>query len=114
MISYKTYMLGDQYRSSVTDDLTMVAVVSQTSIKNSTAPRFSVKIWNAVQEASNEAKRIRLRGNELPRTNRPIITESSGESEPKATLPDTASHTEVVPVTKNSKKADARPGWNSS
>lgn len=111
MSSYKTYMLGDQYRSSVTDDLTMVAVVSQTSIKNSTAPRFSVKIWNAVQEASNEAKRIRLRGNELPRTNRPIITESSGESEPKATLPDTASHTEVVPVTKNSKKADARPGW---
>ena len=111
MSSYKTYMLGDQYRSSVTDDLTMVAVVSQTSIKNSTAPRFSVKIWNAVQEASNEAKRLRLRGKELPRTNRPVITENIGEPEPEAVLPDTTSQTAMIPATKNSSKVVAGLSW---
>lgn len=111
MDSYKTYMLGDQYRSSVTDDLTMVAVVSQTSIKNSTAPRFSVKIWNAVQEASNEAKRLRLRGKELPRTNRPVITENIGEPEPEAVLPDTTSQTAMIPATKNSSKVVAGLSW---
>lgn len=65
--SYKDYMLSEKYRERVTDDLTLIAVVSNAGIQQAKRPRFSMKIWNAVQEASNEAKELRLRSKALPR-----------------------------------------------
>lgn len=59
---YKTYMLGNKYREVVTDDLTLIAVVSRTAINQAVHPTFSAKIWNAIQEASSEARRQLLHG----------------------------------------------------
>lgn len=66
--AYREYLLSEPYRKHVTDDLTLIAVVSNDSIRQASHPRFSMKIWNAVQEASSEAKLLQLRGKPVPKT----------------------------------------------
>lgn len=58
---YKAYMLSDAYRSIVSDDLTLIAVVSNRLIANAQRPRFSPKIWNTIQQESDNAKELLLR-----------------------------------------------------
>lgn len=90
--TYKTYLLSEQYRKHVTDDLTLIAVVSNEGIRQAEHPRFSTKIWNAVQEASSEAKLLKLRGKPLPRTSHvssPAMTAKAVPSEkPAAPVPE--------------------------
>lgn len=44
---YYTYMGGDQYRQSVTDDLTMVVVTNQSELCNKNLPVFDEEEWKA-------------------------------------------------------------------
>lgn len=63
---YLDYMNSENYRSQVTDDLTMVAVVSKAQLAVSNRPRFSMKIWDTVQEESTAARKLLLNHKPLP------------------------------------------------
>ena len=93
--SYKAYMLSEKYRETVTDDLTMVAVVSRAAMKSAVHPKFSIKIWNAVQEASNEAKRQLLHGKPISRSSIRKKTEILGVPTENSSL-----HTESAELVK--------------
>lgn len=63
---YKAYLLSDAYRTSVTDDLTMVCVVSNEGIRSSRRPEFNTRIWRTIEEESTKARRLRLASKSLP------------------------------------------------
>lgn len=52
--SYKEWLMSEEYRKKVTDDMTLVAVVNQAEIKRSVRPEFSEEIW---QKTQHEKKR---------------------------------------------------------
>ena len=66
MDKYTQFMLSDDYRKAVTDDLTMVAVVSNKKIKTAQKPKFNVKIWEAVSSESSKARKLALRRKPVP------------------------------------------------
>lgn len=66
MDRYTRFLLSDDYRRSVTDDLTLVAVVSNKGMKAARKPKFSVKIWEAVSSESSKAKKLALRQKPIP------------------------------------------------
>lgn len=47
---YYTYMCGEEYRQSVTDDLTMIVVTNQRELSNKYFPIFDEEEWNAKTE----------------------------------------------------------------
>lgn len=63
---YKAYLLSDEYRASVTDDLTMVCAVSSEGIQKGIHPPFSEKIWRTIEEESAQYRTLRLAGKPVP------------------------------------------------
>lgn len=63
---YIGYLTSPEYRAGVTDDLTLVAVVSRKQIAGAKHPKFSMAIWDTIQRESNAARRQLLRHRELP------------------------------------------------
>lgn len=62
---YLDYLKSPAYRAAVTDDLTLAAVVSREQLAAGKHPRFSMQIWNTVQEESRAARR-RLLNHKAP------------------------------------------------
>ncbi|MGN1028400.1 MAG: protein phosphatase 2C domain-containing protein [Faecousia sp.] len=62
---YLDYLKSPAYRAAVTDDLTLAAVVSREQLAAGKHPRFSMRIWNTVQEESRAARR-RLLNHKAP------------------------------------------------
>lgn len=93
---YKAYLLSDEYRESVTDDLTMVCAVSNEGIQKGIHPPFSEKIWRTIEEESTQYRKLRLAGKPIPSGERkrmevepdrdapaPAATVESAEGKPK-------------------------------
>lgn len=93
---YKAYLLSDEYRESVTDDLTMVCAVSSEGIRKGIHPPFSEKIWRTIEEESTQYRKLRLAGKPIPSGGRkrmdvepdrdapaPAVTVESAEGKPK-------------------------------
>ena len=93
---YKAYLLSDEYRESVTDDLTMVCAVSNEGIQKGIHPPFSEKIWRTIEEESAQYRKLRLAGKPVPSGERkrieaepdwdapaPAVTVESPERKPK-------------------------------
>lgn len=93
---YKAYLLSDEYRESVTDDLTMVCAVSNEGIQKGIHPPFSEKIWRTIEEESTQYRKLRLAGKPVPSGERkrmdvepdrdaptPTVTVESPERKPK-------------------------------
>lgn len=66
MDKYTQFLLSDDYRKAVTDDLTLVAVVSNKKMKAAQKPKFNVKIWEAVSSESSKARKLALRRKPVP------------------------------------------------
>lgn len=63
---YQDFLMTPDYRSAVTDDLTMIAVVSTERIRTAAQPRFNFEIWHMIQQKSYAAKKQHLNGNPPP------------------------------------------------
>lgn len=57
---YSQYLQSAEYTSQVTDDLTMVAVVSPKMMQRSQKPNFSLELWDTIARESVNAKRKAL------------------------------------------------------
>lgn len=66
MDKYTQFLLSEDYRKAVTDDLTLVAVVSNKKMKAAQKPKFNVKIWEAVSSESSKARKLALRRKTVP------------------------------------------------
>lgn len=78
---YKNFLNSPEYRKQVTDDLTVVAVVSPQLMRDSREPRFNVNIWKSVYEEHGKAVRARLEGNVADVGDVPPIPEKTAEAE---------------------------------
>lgn len=63
---YQDFLTSPDYRSTVTDDLTMVAVVSSELIRTAAQPRFDFDLWTTIHRKSYAAKKQHLNGKPLP------------------------------------------------
>lgn len=63
---YRNFLMSPDYRSAVTDDLTMIAVVSNELIRTAAQPRFDFELWTTIQQKSYAAKKQHLSGKPLP------------------------------------------------
>lgn len=66
MDQYKAFMLSEDYRKAVTDDLTLIAVTSNRLIKTAQKPKFNTKIWEVISAESSNARRMALRRKAVP------------------------------------------------
>lgn len=66
MKAYKDFMLSEAYRASVTDDLTLVAVVSSRLIRKAARPMFSSKVFKTIQQESSAYKKTILDHRDIP------------------------------------------------
>lgn len=57
---YMMLLQSDEYTARVTDDLTLVAVVSREGMTSADLPRFNTEIWNTIARESALAKRRAL------------------------------------------------------
>lgn len=71
MDSYLAYMKSPAYQKAVTDDLTLIAVVSRKQLSAGKHPKFSKQIWDTVQEESRLARR-RILDDSTPPGPKPI------------------------------------------
>lgn len=92
---YKAYLLSDEYRESVTDDLTMVCAVSNEGIQKGIHPPFSEKIWRTIEEESTQYRKLRLAGKPVP----------SGERKRMDVEPDRDAPTPAVTVESPERKS---------
>lgn len=53
---YRSRLLDEDFRSSVADDLTLLAAVSHQLIETAVRPRFNKNIWNVIQTESQKAR----------------------------------------------------------
>lgn len=60
MEQYRDFLQSSEYTQRVTDDLTLVAVVSPKAMASAKQPDFSLELWNAIQQESIAAKRRAL------------------------------------------------------
>ncbi len=81
---YKNYMLSASYRAAVTDDLTLIAVVSNRLIAKAKRPVFDDKIFQIIQQESNLRKRLLLDHREIPLAH---LGDSAGTGDEKSTDP---------------------------
>ncbi len=66
MKAYKDFMLSEAYRASVTDDLTLVAVVSSRLSRKAVRPVFSSKVFKTIQQESSAYKKTILDHRDIP------------------------------------------------
>ena len=60
MAHYRDFLQSEEYTRQVTDDLTLVAVVSPGSMARASQPDFSLELWNTIARESMAAKRRAL------------------------------------------------------
>lgn len=60
MEQYREFLQSEEYTQRVTDDLTLVAVVSPETMATARQPDFSLELWNTIQQESMAAKRRAL------------------------------------------------------
>ena len=86
MEQYHSFMQSEEYTQRVTDDLTLVAVVSPKLMAKAKQPDFSLEIWNTIAQESLNAKRRALNHRAAQEANRtahaPVLPE-----EPELALP---------------------------
>lgn len=95
MEEYRKMMSGEQYRARVTDDLTLVSVISPAGIAHGAVPVFDAEAWNRVAE---EIRRERMDG--LYQTN-------SGRQAPTEGEP--TAQTQQLPHVENRPEQPSRP-----
>ena len=71
MEQYRSFMQSEEYTQRVTDDLTLVAVVSPRLMAKAKQPDFSLEIWNTIAQESLNAKRRALNHRAAQEANRP-------------------------------------------
>lgn len=77
MNAYKDFMCGEAYRASVTDDLTLVAVVSSQLICEAARPVFSSRVFKTIQQESVAFKKTVLDHRDIP------VSHLSGNKTPR-------------------------------
>ena len=79
MEQYHSFMQSEEYTQRVTDDLTLVAVVSPELMAKAKQPDFSLEIWNTIAQESLNAKRRALNHRAAQEANRtahaPVLPE---------------------------------------
>lgn len=94
MEQYMSFMQSEEYTQQVTDDLTLVAVVSPMLMAKSKQPDFSLEIWNTIVQESMNAKRRALNHRATQEAGQPAQMPEL-PTEPEAALPQEApAHTE--------------------
>lgn len=86
MEQYHSFMQSEEYTQRVTDDLTLVAVVSPRLMAKAKQPDFSLEIWNTIAQESLNAKRRALNHRAAQEANRPAHAPVLPE-DPELTLP---------------------------
>lgn len=86
MEQYHSFMQSEEYTQRVTDDLTLVAVVSPKLMAKAKQPDFSLEIWNTIAQESLNAKRRALNHRAAQEANRPAHAPVLPE-EPELALP---------------------------
>ena len=86
MKQYHSFMQSEEYTQRVTDDLTLVAVVSPRLMAKAKQPDFSLEIWNTIAQESLNAKRRALNHRAAQEANRPAHAPVLPE-DPELTLP---------------------------
>ena len=86
MEQYHSFMQSEEYTQRVTDDLTLVAVVSPRLMAKAKQPDFSLEIWNTIAQESMNAKRRALNHRAAQEANRPAHAPVLPE-EPELALP---------------------------
>ena len=86
MEQYRSFMQSEEYTQRVTDDLTLVAVVSPRLMAKAKQPDFSLEIWNTIAQESLNAKRRALNHRAAQEANRPAHAPVLPE-EPELALP---------------------------
>lgn len=66
MEKYRNFLQSAEYTQRVTDDLTLVAVVSPRAMATAKQPDFSLELWNTIQQESMTAKRRALNHRAAP------------------------------------------------
>ena len=74
---YKDFFNSSEYRRQVTDDLTLVSVVSPKLMRDSVEPRFSMNIWKTVYEEHGKTIKTLLEGKKLDRKTDNMLTEGA-------------------------------------
>lgn len=107
---YRDFLMRPDYRSTVTDDLTMIAVVSNELIGTVEQPRFDFELWTAIQQKSYAAKKQHLNGKPLPVAS---LADLVSDIEPMPAFvpqapaePDTPEFAPVVPTPPKPRKPD--------
>ena len=86
MEQYLHFLQSEEYTQRVTDDLTLVAVVSPKLMAKAKQPDFSLEIWNTIAQESLNAKRRALNHRAAREANRPVHAPVLPE-EPELALP---------------------------
>ena len=86
MEQYLTFMQSEEYTQRVTDDLTLVAVVSPALMAKSKKPEFNLEIWNTIAQESMNAKRRAL-NHRAAKEAEPMMQMPTLPTEPEAALP---------------------------
>ena len=86
MEQYLTFMQSEEYTRQITDDLTLVAVVSPALMAKSRQPDFSLEIWNTIAQESMNAKRRAL-NHRAAQEAEPMAHMPIPPTEPEAALP---------------------------
>lgn len=83
---YYEYMAGTEYRSRVTDDLTMVVITNQKKITENNLPKFDQEEWNAYTRKREEKIKAALYPETVPEKenrkqecNKPFEQQEAGE-----------------------------------
>ena len=72
MEQYLCFMQSEEYTQRVTDDLTLVAVVSPVLMAKSRQPEFNLEIWNTIAQESMNAKRRALNHRSAQKAGQPV------------------------------------------
>ena len=106
---YLGHLTSPEYRAGVTDDLTLVAVVSRKQIASAKHPKFSVTIWNTVQAESNAARRQLLSRKDLPHAVLDdVIPEQRQKSMPQTVQPEQDSQSDSPERNEQPEQAEGR------
>lgn len=97
MAQYREFLQSAEYTQRVTDDLTLVAVVSPGAMAKAKQPDFSLELWNTIQQESMAAKRRALNHRVSRQAPRPpaLPRQEVPAREPevcKASAPEDSSH----------------------
>lgn len=112
---YLDYLKSPAYRNAVTDDLTLAAVVSREQLSTGKHPRFSMRIWNTVQEESRAARRRLLNHKAPPDAGPENLFEPLQEEPPHRPVPtpepEPVPQPDQTPERTPNREDRERPGW---